>query len=81
MTEASSSGIENSDIAILADQSLQALVQNVEKLLESRKYTIAKPLCAGRLKIENLFSQVNHAKIKYSCVNCAYLFLVFTLFL
>jgi len=65
VTEASSSGIENSDIAILAHESLQSFVSKLERLLETRKCSIAKPMCAGRLKLENMTSQVKHAKIKY----------------
>ena len=64
LTAASSSGIENSDVTILAHESLQKLVQKVEKLLEAKNYIVAKSLCAGRLKLENLSSQIKHANIK-----------------
>ena len=59
---ASSSGIENSDVAILADSSLRSFVNDIEEHLEAKKYAISKPLCAGRLLTENLASQVRHAK-------------------
>ena len=63
---ASSSGVTNSDAALLGDRTIQKLINNVETLLEERNYSVANALCAGRLEIENITSKIKHSKVRYS---------------
>ena len=57
---ASSSGITDSDVTILYDQSAKKLASAIENKLKKKAYTI--PIApAGRNKYANILSKINHS--------------------